>query len=103
MTPAALPVAAALLVFINLGTFRAASRQIGHGQVGLPVLYSTIVVMTLASGSFLSAAMMFFSFRYWERRHRHDIAEHNTALLHEIHPCPIRHGTSPPVDTSAWC
>jgi cation transport ATPase len=88
ITPAALPVAAALLVFMNLGTFRAGIRQIGHGKAGLPVLYSTIVVMTLASGSFLSAAMMFFSFRYWERRHRHDIAEHNAALLHEIHNLP---------------
>nr|WP_294554415.1 hypothetical protein [uncultured Rhodopila sp.] len=90
ITPAALPLAAALLVFMNLGTFRAAIRQINDGRPGLPVLYSTIVAMTLMSGSFLSAAMMFFSFRYWERRHRHDMAEHNAALLHEIHDLPDR-------------
>ncbi len=88
ITPAALPVAAALLVFMNLGTFRAGARQLVEGRVGLPVLYSTIVAMTLLSGSFLSAALMFFSFRYWEKRHRHDIAQHTAALLRDLHDLP---------------
>lgn len=88
VTPFALPLAGAWMVLMNVGTFRAAGRQLRRRRLGLPVLYSTIVVMTLLSGSFLSAAVMFFSFRYWERRHRHNMADENAALLAEIHTLP---------------
>jgi len=87
---AALPVAAAMLLLSNLGTLRAGAEQAREGKPGLPALYSTIVLATLASGSFFSAALMFWSFRYWERRHRSDMAEENAALLGEVHALPAQ-------------
>ena len=52
--PVLLPACAVLLVGSNLATFRAAGRQLLHGQLGLPVLYTSIVAATLASGQFIA-------------------------------------------------
>ena len=44
--PALLPACALLLVGSNLDTFRAAGRQLFRGRLGLPALYTSIVVAT---------------------------------------------------------
>jgi cation transport ATPase len=75
------PVTAGLLVLSNIETFGAAADQLRRHEIGLPVLYSSIVGVTLASGQFLSAALMLWFFRYWEQRHRQDLAAESQALL----------------------
>jgi Cu2+-exporting ATPase len=82
--PVVNPVTAGMLVLSNLETFRVAARQARHGKFGLPVLYSSIVGVTLATGQFLSAALMFWFFRYWEHRYRQDLAAESETLLQTI-------------------
>ena len=53
----------------NLTTFRAALRQLLRGQLGLPVLYTTIVAATLASGQFIASATMNLMLTFWGRRY----------------------------------
>ena len=65
--PVLLPVCAVLLVGSNLGTFRAAGRQLLRGQLGLPVLYTSIVAATLASGQFIASAAMSWMLTFWRR------------------------------------
>jgi cation transport ATPase len=84
VAPVVLPAAAALLVLTGVDTVRAGTRQLRNGELGLPVLYSGVVACTLLSGSYLSAALMFWFLRQWERRHFADMAAENTALLGEI-------------------
>jgi cation transport ATPase len=81
--PPLMPVTAGLLVVSNLETFGAAAHQLRRGEVGLPVLYTSIVGVTLASGQFLPAALMLWFFRYWEQRYRRDVEAENQALLDE--------------------
>jgi cation transport ATPase len=90
VAPVVLPGAAGLLVWNNVGALRAGIEQVRDGELGPPVLYSTIMAATLLSGSFFSAALMFWFFRYWERRHRDDMAEENAALLGEILTLPAQ-------------
>jgi cation transport ATPase len=90
VAPIVLPVAAALLLLGNVSTLRTGAGQLREGKLGLPVLYSSIVLCTLLSGSFVSAALMFWFFRYWEWRHRGDLAEENTGLLSEMVDLPER-------------
>ena len=86
--PLVTPVSAGMLVFFNLETFRATGDQLREGKFGLPLLYSSIVGVTLASGQFLSAALMFWFFRYWEHRYRHDLQTENQGLLAETVSVP---------------
>jgi len=79
--PIVTPVTAAMLVLSNLETFRDTAHQAREGKFGLPLLYTSIVGVTLATGQFLSAALMFWCFRYWEHRYRRDLAVENQALL----------------------
>jgi len=79
--PAVTPVTAGLLVLSNLETFGVAADQLRRREIGLPLLYTSIVGVTLASGQFLSAALMLWFFRYWEQRYRQDLAEESQALL----------------------
>ena len=79
--PPMMPATAALLVVSNLATFGAAADQLRRGEIGLPLLYTSIVGVTLASGQFLSAALMLWCFRYWEGRYRHDLEVESQALL----------------------
>jgi cation transport ATPase len=81
--PLVTPVTAGMLVLSNLETFRAATHQAREGKFGLPLLYTSIVGVTLASGQFLSAALMFWFFRYWEHRYRQDLKVENQAILEE--------------------
>ncbi len=82
--PAVMPVAAGLLVVNNLDTVRAATEQLSEGRVGLPVLYTSIAALTLLSGQFLTAAVMFWCLRSWEQRYRRDLEVENQAMLDEI-------------------
>jgi cation transport ATPase len=81
--PAVMPVAATLLVLNNIDTARGATEQLSKGKVGLPLVTTGIVVMTLATGQFLAAALMFLFLRIWEERYRRDLEIENQALLDE--------------------
>lgn len=72
--PALLPASAVLLVLASLKTLREAWREIKRRQVGLPVLFSTILAGTLLSGQFLAAALMAWMYQFW--RHKHRAAQH---------------------------
>ena len=39
-------------------------------QLGLPTLFTTIIVGTLASGQFLAASLMSWMMAFWRYRHR---------------------------------
>jgi hypothetical protein len=78
--PPATPFSAGLLVLSNLDTFGTAADELRRGEIGLPLLYTSIVGVTLASGQFLSAALMFWFFRYWEHRYQRD-AEAESQIL----------------------
>jgi Cu2+-exporting ATPase len=78
--PIVTPVTAGMLVLSNIETFRAAAHQARGGKFGLPVLYTSIVGVTLATGQFLSAALMFWFFRYWEHRYQRDLEVESQTL-----------------------
>jgi cation transport ATPase len=82
--PGAWPATAALLVGTNLKTFREAATQVGGGQVGLPVLYTSIAAATLASGQFLPWAAMGWMMKFWNQRYRHQLATARRRLLGEV-------------------
>ena len=84
--PALLPACAVLLVGSNLDTFRAAGRQLLHGQLGLPVLYTSIVAATLASGQFIASAAMSWMLTFWHRRYRDRIDERSAQAAGPDHP-----------------
>jgi Cu2+-exporting ATPase len=79
--PALLPASAVLLVASNLKVIREAVRQLGRRHLGLPVLSTTIVVATLASGQLLVAALMAWMFRFWRHQHRRTQARMRRHLL----------------------
>ncbi|HEX3417476.1 MAG TPA: HAD family hydrolase [Stellaceae bacterium] len=82
--PIVTPVTAGMLVLSNIETFRAAAHQARGGKFGLPVLYTSIVGVTLATGQFLSAALMFWFFRYWEHRYRRDFEVESQILVQAV-------------------
>ena len=82
--PFLLPASAVLLVGTNLHTFRAAGRQLLRGQLGLPVLYTSIVAATLASGQFIASAAMSWMLTFWDRRYHNDLASARRRLLGQI-------------------
>jgi cation transport ATPase len=82
--PILLPASALLLVGTNLHTFRAAGRQILRGQLGLPVLYTSIVAATLASGQFIASAAMSWMLTFWGHRYRNDLVSARRQLLGQI-------------------
>jgi Cu2+-exporting ATPase len=86
--PVVTPVTAAMLVFSNVETFRETAHQARAGKCGRPLLYSSIVGVTLATGQFLSAALMVWFFRYWEHRYRQDLAVENQSLLEQTVSLP---------------
>ena len=82
--PFLLPASAVLLVGSNLNTFRAAGRQLLRGQSGLPVLYTSIVAATLASGQFIASAAMSWMLTFWRRRYHNDLTSARRRLLGQI-------------------
>jgi cation transport ATPase len=96
--PALLPACAALLVGSNLDTFRAAGRQLLHGRLGLPVLYTSIVAATLASGQFIASAAMSWMLTFWRHQYRSELTNTRRRLLGQIiqQPCYVRLATPEP-------
>ncbi len=88
--PALAPLAAVTLILTNLAALRGAVRELRGGRVGLPVLYGCILAMTLATGQFLSAALMFWFFRFWQARHRQDLIAGHRDLLDACMSLPAR-------------
>src|SRR5262249_21142644 len=72
--PALLPASAVLLVASSMKVLREAWREVRRRQIGLPVLFTTILAGTLLSGQFLAAALMAWMYQFW--RHKHRIAQH---------------------------
>jgi cation transport ATPase len=68
--PALLPASAVLLVASNLKVLRQSWRELRQRQLGLPTLFTTIIVGTLASGQFLAASLMAWMMAFWRFRHR---------------------------------
>ena len=84
VAPILLPASALLLVGSNLHTFRAAGRQLIRGQFGLPVLYTSIVAVTLASGQFIASAAMSWMLTFWTRRYHDNLASARRRLLRQV-------------------
>ena len=88
--PFLLPASAALLVGSNLHTFRAAGQQLARGHFGLPVLYTSIVAVTLTSGQYIASAAMSWMLIFWSRRYLDDLANARRRLLRQIIHQPHR-------------
>jgi Cu2+-exporting ATPase len=86
--PALSPVSAVLLVGTNIRTFRAAWQQLRGRRVGLPVLYTAIASTALASGQFVSCALMSLCYKFWHHRLRLELTTERRLLLHECLPRP---------------
>ncbi len=68
--PAAIPISSVLLTWVAWPNFRRMAWEIRRRQPGMGTLYMTILVATVASGSFLAATLMGWFFRFWENRYR---------------------------------
>jgi cation transport ATPase len=79
-------VSAVLLVGTNLRTFRYAWLQVRRRNFGLPVLYTAIVVTTLASGQYFASAVMYWFFTFWHDRLRLELGGERRRLLDECLP-----------------
>ncbi len=77
------PLAAAVLVGTNLKTFAQAGGLIRRRELGLPVLYTSIVVGALASGQFLACAVMTWMSVYWRRRELDELSTERQLLLED--------------------
>ncbi len=88
LLPAVMPVSAGLPVLTNVGAVGAAAKQLRERKVGLPMLYSGILAMTLLSGQFLAAALMFWCFRGWEHCYQKDLQVETQAILDEFLDVP---------------
>jgi cation transport ATPase len=82
--PSLWPATAALLLGSNLRNFRDAAVQLGSGQVGLPVLYTSIAAATLTSGQFLPWALMNWMLRFWKHRYQHQLSSARRRLLGDV-------------------
>ncbi len=68
--PILLPASAILLLASNRTVIKAAWRDLRRRHLSLPVLFSTIIAGTLASGDFLTASLMAWMVVFWRHRHR---------------------------------
>ncbi|MFN0053385.1 MAG: heavy metal translocating P-type ATPase [Planctomycetales bacterium] len=82
--PAVLPVSALLLVGTNLRSFRDAVRELRRGKLGLPVLQTTIVAATLATGGFIAASLMTWLLLFWQNRHARRVATSRQILVSAV-------------------
>jgi cation transport ATPase len=79
---------AVLLVGMNVHTVDECWKEVRAGRPGLPTLYSTIMLTTLATGQFLGAALMTWLFRYWSRRFEQRLQQAQQAILATFLPKP---------------
>lgn len=81
VAPILMPLSVMLLVATNLKTLRSAWKQVATRSLGLPVLYTAIILTTILTGQFLASALMTFAFFFWHRRFRTDLTLERTRLL----------------------
>ncbi|MCI0666981.1 MAG: cation-transporting ATPase [Methylococcaceae bacterium] len=86
--PLAEVLGAGLLVFTQFGTMRNAARQLRQGKLGTPVWLTALLACSVASGQVLAYALTDWSFRYWARRWRRDLAAESRVLIEEAAPMP---------------
>ena len=104
------PLSALMLLATNVTTFQEAAGQVKRGELGLPVLYTTIVATTLATGQFVAPALMTWMFRYWRGRSQTDLHRERLRLaegLKSTAPPKARlmdeNGAEAAVDASRLC
>jgi len=88
MLPLAELLGAGLLVVTQSGTVRDAAVQLRQGKVGTPVWLTALLACSIVSGQVLAYALTDWSFRYWTRRHRRDLASESRILIDEVAPVP---------------
>jgi cation transport ATPase len=88
VVPALMPASAVLLIGTNLSTYRTAWEQLRTWKFGLPVVYTAIATTALASGQFLSCALMMVCYRFWHDRLRVELASARRQLLDQCLPRP---------------
>lgn len=80
------PVSAVLIVGTSVKTVEEAVGDLRQGRLGLPMLYSTIAVVTLTTGQYLTGAIMGWMFRYWKGRTQDDLHRGRLQLAGELQP-----------------
>ncbi len=88
--PALAPVSALLLVGTNLRTIGGALGDVRRLRLGPAVVATAIIFGTLATGQFLAAGIMAWSFEFWRRRHHRDIEAERMILLEDAVPVSPR-------------
>lgn len=80
---------AVLLMGMNIPTVGKALTELSSRRFGLPVLYSTILITTLATGQFLPASLMTWFFRFWRRRFEQKLEHVQFDMLSSYLPKPV--------------
>ncbi|MFM1902925.1 MAG: Copper-exporting P-type ATPase [Planctomycetota bacterium] len=88
--PSLAPVSGLLLVGGNLKTLRSAAGDLRRIRISPAVVATAIIVGTLATGQFLAAGIMAWSYDFWRRRHRRDVEAERLLLLEDAVPLPPR-------------
>ncbi|MFO0912536.1 MAG: hypothetical protein U0795_06250 [Pirellulales bacterium] len=86
--PAVAPASAALLLLSNVGTFGSAVGELRGRRPGTNLLYSVIVVATVANGSFFAAALMGWMMNFWDRRYHRQLEVAQRRLLGQFQRRP---------------
>lgn len=67
--PVVWPVAAVLIVYLNWKAMLRSIKDLGQGQLGLPLLTTLIVTGTLAGGALTASALFTVLARYWQNQY----------------------------------
>jgi len=67
--PVVWPVAAALVVYLNWRAMLRSVKDLGRGELGLPLLTTLIVAGTLAGGALTASALFTVLARYWQNQY----------------------------------
>ena len=79
--PVLLPASGLLLALTNIVTLKAAWKELRSKRLGVSVLYVTIVVATIVSGAFFTAALMGWFVQFWDRRSHRELSDAQRKLL----------------------
>ncbi len=69
LNPAIWPVAAALIIWLNLPMLRRGVVELRQGILGLPILTVLIVSGTMIGGALFAASLMTLTSRFWQNRY----------------------------------
>lgn len=69
VSPMVWPVAAALIVWLNMPMLRRGIAELRKGVLSLPILTVLIVAGTLAGGALFAASLMTLTSRYWQNQY----------------------------------